>query len=337
MTYSYLRSERGWSNPELALGLKMAAISQINLKLSHPSTATCTNVIASIAYLCTGTWIFGSHFEEVETHLDGLGIMVKQRGMESLGVYQFGRTIRKYIFVQHLLLAAIRAQPPTSTFDLDYNRLFNSASVKDTKHVSPLYCPQETFAQLLQSKQFSEDTVDILYNAKALIDLVIDVDEGTIKEVDFNITLFHIKNELERHISADDPQGIPDCNWVFECCRLTVAIMLKAMETSQPLLSSSSALTHSLVSALEKTDIGGNWGELSGVLYWVSMIGSASSQGRPGHRVLDSALGRTMSEIAFTASDFGSAVEPVRKFSRLQLALKRRSQVAVPENSHRKY
>jgi hypothetical protein len=302
--------------------------------------------------------IFGSHFEEVETHLDGLGIMVKQRGMESLGVYQFGRTIRKYIFVygpiilnlskeslltqplfkrQHLLLAAIRAQPPTSTFDLDYNRLFNSTSVKDTKHVSPLYCPQETFAQLLQSKQFSEDTVDILYNAKALIDLVIDVDEGTIKEVDFNITLFHIKNELERHISADDPQGVPDCNWIFECCRLTVAIMLKAVETSQPLLSSSSALTHSLVSALEKTDIGGNWGELSGVLYWVSMIGSASSQGRPGHRVLDSALGRTMSEIAFTASDFGSAVEPVRQFSRLQLALKRRSPVAVPENSHRKY
>jgi len=203
-----------------------------------------------------------------------------------------------------------------------------------TKHVSPLYCPQETFAELLQSKQFSEHTVDILYNAKALINLVIDLDEGTIKEADFNIALFHIKNELERHTSADGPQGAPNWNWVFECCRLTVAIMLEAVEISRPLFSSSSALTHSLVSALEKTDIAGNWGELSGVLYWVSMIGSASSQGRPDHRVLDSALGRTMSEIAFTASDFGSAVEPVRQFSRLQLALKRRSQVAVSENSY---
>jgi hypothetical protein len=43
--------------------------------------------------------VFGNHFEEVETHLDGMGIMVEQRGMQSLGVYQFGRTTRKYIFV----------------------------------------------------------------------------------------------------------------------------------------------------------------------------------------------------------------------------------------------
>jgi len=57
MTYSNLCSARGWGNLELALGLKVAAISQINLKLSNPSTAKCTNVIASIAYLSTGTWV----------------------------------------------------------------------------------------------------------------------------------------------------------------------------------------------------------------------------------------------------------------------------------------
>ncbi|KAF4630799.1 hypothetical protein G7Y89_g7339 [Cudoniella acicularis] len=228
--------------------------------MSHPSTTTCTNVIASIAYLCTGTWVFGNPFEEVKTHLDGIEAMVKQRGMESLGVYQFGRTVRK----QNLLLSAIRAQPTKSTFDLDYNQVLNTFSVNDTKHVSPLYCPQKTFAQLLQSKRFNEDTVHILYNAKVLIDLVIDFDEGAIEEADFNITLFHIKNELERHISANNPQSASDRNWVFECCRLTVVIVLEAIETAQPLLSSNSALTLSLVSALEKADIGDNWGELSG-------------------------------------------------------------------------
>ena len=57
MTYSNLCSARGWGNLELALGLKVAAISQIHRKLSHPSTAKCTNVIASIAYLSTGTWV----------------------------------------------------------------------------------------------------------------------------------------------------------------------------------------------------------------------------------------------------------------------------------------
>jgi hypothetical protein len=43
--------------------------------------------------------VFGNPFEEVKTHLDGIEAMVKQRGMESLGVYQFGRTVRKYLFV----------------------------------------------------------------------------------------------------------------------------------------------------------------------------------------------------------------------------------------------
>lgn len=57
MAYSDLCSVRGWGSLELALGLKGAAISQINHKLSCPSTAMCTNVIASIAYLTAGTWV----------------------------------------------------------------------------------------------------------------------------------------------------------------------------------------------------------------------------------------------------------------------------------------
>jgi hypothetical protein len=176
--------------------------------------------------------------------------------------------------------------------------------------------------------------VHILYNAKALIDLVIKFDEGTIEEAGFDITLCHIKSELESHISAHDPQSASNGDWVFECCRLTAVIMLKAIESAQALASSDLALTLSLVGALEKTDIGGNWGELSGLLYWVSMVGAASSQGRPGHRLLDSTLGRTMSEIAFTALDFGSAFGPIQWFSRLQMALKRRSQVVLLENPH---
>ena len=196
----------------------------------------------------------------------------------------------------------------------------------DTKYESPLYCPQRTFSQLLQARRLSDDMACILYNAKALIDLMVDFDEGTIEEADFNITLRHIRAELGCHISAQAPQNNPNWNWIFECCRLTVVIMLKAIETPQPLLLTDSAHTLSLVEALEKTDIGGCWGELSGVLYWVSMVGSASSQGRPGHGLLNSTLGRTMSEMAFMSSDFRSAVEPVQQFSRLQIALKRRSQ-----------
>jgi hypothetical protein len=60
MAYANLSSLRGSSSPQLALALKTAAISHVNKKLLHPSTATCTNVIASVAYLSTGTWVYST-------------------------------------------------------------------------------------------------------------------------------------------------------------------------------------------------------------------------------------------------------------------------------------
>lgn len=43
--------------------------------------------------------VSGNSFEEVQTHLNGIEMMVKQCGTESLGVSPLGRTISKYIFV----------------------------------------------------------------------------------------------------------------------------------------------------------------------------------------------------------------------------------------------
>ena len=227
---------------------------------------------------------------------------------------------------QQFLLAAIQAQTPTPTLDLDCSQASNADSIQGIKHESPLYCPQKTFDQLLQSKRLSEDTIDLLYNAKALIDMAIDFDEGIVDEVDFNIALYYFKTRLEPHIATHGSGRTSKGNWIFECCRITVVIILTAIETCQSLMSSDSRLTLDLVKALEKTDIGDNWGDILGVLYWVSMIGSASSHGKPGHRLLDSTLGRTMSKL--TAWDFSAALDPVRQFSRLQKALKNRNRVA---------
>ena len=230
---------------------------------------------------------------------------------------------------QHLLLAAIQGQPAIPKFDLDYSWTSNTDSMHAMKYESPLYCPQKTFDPLLQSKRLSEDTLHLLYNSKALIDLVVDFDEGAVNDASFDITFYYLKTELEHHTSAHDVIVTSERHWIFECCRLTVVIILVAIETSQPLVSSDSMFTRCLVRALEKTDIGDNWGELSGVLYWVLMVGSASCHGRPGHRLMDSTLGRTMAKLTFTALDFSSALEPIRRFSHLQRALERRNQVVA--------
>lgn len=112
---------------------------------------------------------------------------------------------------------------------------------------------------------------------------------------------------------------------ILECCGLTTLIILDAAETARPLISSDPDLTLALVRALEKTHVEDGWARLDGVLYWICLVGSAAAQGRPGHGLLHSTLGRMMSEIAFTVLDFSYAIKPVWQLARLQLALKRRS------------
>jgi hypothetical protein len=56
-SYAHLSSMRGSGDSQLALRLKTATITEISRKMSHPSTATCTNLIAAVAYLAMGTWV----------------------------------------------------------------------------------------------------------------------------------------------------------------------------------------------------------------------------------------------------------------------------------------
>ena len=154
--------------------------------------------------------------------------------------------------------------------------------------------------------------MEVLYGAKSVIDALIDWDENLIEEEELNGRMLVAKRQLLAQDHND---------WVFECCRLTFGIMLAAIETRQPLVSNDQTITLALMHALQKTEVGDNWGDLSGILFWVSIIGSASSH--PGNRVLRSILGQIMAEITFTA--FGDAVEPVLRFAKVQMALKRRS------------
>jgi hypothetical protein len=154
--------------------------------------------------------------------------------------------------------------------------------------------------------------MEVLYGAKSVIDALIDWDENLIEEEELNGRMLIAKRQLLAQDHND---------WVFECCRLTFGIMLAAIETRQPLVSNDQTITLALMHALQKTEVGDNWGDLSGILFWVSIIGSASSH--PGNRVLRSVLGQIMAEITFTA--FGDAVEPVLRFTKVQIALKRRS------------
>lgn len=220
---------------------------------------------------------------------------------------------------QHTLVAAISLQPASPAFDLDVD---NTPNAFESNQESPLYCPLGTFDQVRRSKRCSQATLQILYNARDLIDLLIN-DHG---DEEFHLQVSTVKAQLELRLSANDPQSPSHGDWIFESCRITTLIILNAIETATPLASSNPSLTLSLVQALGKTDTGDNWGDMLGVLYWVSMIGLASTQKSVGHRLLGSTLGRAMFEMAFTVPHFDCSLRPIQRFAIVQEALTRRAQ-----------
>jgi hypothetical protein len=277
----------------------------------------------------------------------GIEQMVRHRGMESLGVYPFGQTVRKYLVMfvccqlqffffwltciittcrHHMLMTAINARPISPIFNCDFSNPSSPPQVTPVYSESPLYCPLGAFDQVSQSRLCSEQTLHILYAAKDLIDLLVYDCESQIEQQEFYAGLFDVKTRLESHFPATEPQSPSYGDWIFESCRLASHLLLAAAEASTGLISSDPALTTSLVQALARTDIGGNWDDMLGVLYWVLLIGSASSRGRPCHRILDSMLGRTLFDVAFASPEFVDAVIPTKRFALVQLALKRRAE-----------
>jgi hypothetical protein len=287
---------------------------------------------------------FGNAFEEVQTHMTGMELMVKQRGMRSLGVYPFGQTIRKYLVLcvanqfynhsritsnvnllirHHTLVAAISAQPTSPAFDIDVDDVPTTFPIISAIQESPLYCPSRTFEQVSQSKRCSQATLQIIYGARDLIDLLLSHHEN--EEVSIDIS--RIKAQLEGHLSANNPQSPCHGDWIFESCRVAALIILQAVEQSTPLATCNPLLTESLVQALGKTDIGGTWGDMLGVLYWVLMIGLASTQKNVGYKLLGSTVICAMFKIAFTVPHFDYALRPIQRFAMMQATLKQRTQL----------
>jgi len=223
----------------------------------------------------------------------------------------------------HTLVAAISTKPPSPTFDIDFQNTPGTFRRIEASQESPLYCPSRTFDQLHQSKRCSQATLQILYSVKYLIDLLVNDHEN--EELRMEVSI--IKAQLESHLPANDPQSTSHGDWIFESCRITALIILQAIETDKPFPSSNPSLTLSLAQVLGKSDIGDNWGDMLGVLYWVSIIGLAAAQENAGHRLLGSTLSRVMFEMAFTVPNFECALRPIQRFACMQAALKQRTQL----------
>lgn len=232
-------------------------------------------------------------------------------------------------------MQAISAQPSQDIFHFDYaldnGAQESTASIPQTNLTS--LC--SVFMAMSNCPTANKEMTSMLLSTKSFIESLLALYEGcepsVQEEETFGVELYSQKAEIQSHLSASDPNSPSFGDYTYECVRLSSLLIIEAIEMRVPLNKASELLATSLSSAIAKTDLSGTWGEMLGVLYWVSMIGAAAWKGRggKGERMMDSVLGSAMFKATFEPGDLGSAIAPVRMFGRFQIALERRCKIVM--------
>lgn len=166
----------------------------------------------------------------------------------------------------------------------------------------------DEFYSIRGSKECSNQVVSLLHATADYIDATLLLDgldtliEGSAK---LGLDQYELaKAGLEPFLSFNE-EGTTHTDYVYESCRLATVLMVDAIETGTSFSELDISLVQQLKSALQMTDIGNAWGQLSGVLYWVTLVGhSAAAIGRPQHGYLDSCLRLVMNTLTYRSPVF---------------------------------
>ena len=166
--------------------------------------------------------------------------------------------------------------------------------------ISPLFAPRGDVSPL--SRKCSEATYQIISEMHDLTrtfvarwnyteDMYSRTSESQLASYDAHMQQIYTRL-LMRHSTED--HGTPD--WVYECCRLAALIYCRSIVQGVPFSDSTNVLygrssgtdtSHmtlisALRSALEHTERRDFWGDLRGVLFWVTLVGGAASWSSSG-------------------------------------------------------
>lgn len=153
------------------------------------------------------------------------------------------------------------------------------------------------------------DLTDVFLAYHKNFDTILDVetDEGAarlgLSSAEYNTRVGEIRRRLASRPSAYTPGLAVTNDWLYEACRIasiiyTSAIIMRipfsvASEPGRSIILSDSAsltnslagghllstrLTEALYEVLERSNMESVWGDMSGVLYWICMVGAAAAR-----------------------------------------------------------
>lgn len=102
---------------------------------------------------------------------------------------------------------------------------------------------------------------------------------------------------------------------IYECCRLTALMIVKAEMNSVPLRVAvqDTEILEDLQRSLKHTDAGSElWGQHIGLLFWVIVLANAAAYHTPYHLFTTSILTNLMFEACFAEYDLAVALTPLK-------------------------
>ena len=170
---------------------------------------------------------------------------------------------------------------------------------------SPLFCPREGFRTIGPGKACSKAAFDVVCHMRNLTDAfvsrytVVSVEADGDDHTAYRERVARIRRHIFALPSAEAPDSGVHQDWVYECCRIAAIIytaaiayrvpfsiattVIQALDDSARHVSHpSSDLVDALYRAYNKSDVGDLWGAMSGVLFWVTLVGAAAARASVG-------------------------------------------------------
>ncbi|KAF2249697.1 hypothetical protein BU26DRAFT_425137, partial [Trematosphaeria pertusa] len=259
----------------------------------HLNAQTDDFTVISILHLLVSE--ISGHDEDVfDVHQDGLIRIVEQRGgITSLGLHG---SIATFLIVVILSFTILRGHAEPSMLHGFVPSLSPaSAALHRPRPISPLYARHGDLSVLYGS--CSDGTYEIICDMRDLTRTFLarcshagDAFPSAMSSqvASYDAHMQQIYTRLLYRPSADDSIS-PD--WIYETCRLAALIYCRSIVQGVPLSESANVMharsssgdisgttvISALHMALESTDRSGFWGNLSGVLLWVCLVGGAAS------------------------------------------------------------
>ena len=302
-------------SPE-AISIKIENIRQINEQLEKPQTAASTANICSIMCLSGATTAYEMDaLWDYKVHRNAIAMLVNVAGgTEVLKQTELGFCMVKMMVLRDQVEVAAWSSPyrdfpksclyPLPSFaqmGKKNGRIWKSPFYDPPFEQSPTNLPLGLQLLSLNMRTF----MAILQNEKH-------------EDLANRSQLQRIRTEIRKAIRMVPPligSKRMEHEHIYECCRLTSLIMLRAEEASLSLRAAveNTTILEDIRHSLQHTDTANLWGDHIGLLFWVIVVVNAAAFHTTHHLFTTSILTNLMFEVCYSDYDLDVALIPLEK------------------------